>query len=1148
MKPNWMKRTLSGLLAALMAAAAVPVTALGADGKSDVQTGMSPLAAYFDESQLNPDYIEWIENGGKGTELTAINLSYLGASYARLRSMQNSALLPEEYDLRDYGLVGPVPNQGNLGVCWAIAANDAAASSIMGQFPQMSFSPIHTAYFTYRGDEEKEYLSVDDPYLAGGNDARAVSSMAAWKGPVFSGKAPMTPNSQQNPDEALRYEADYHLQDAYYMPVGLFWEEEWEQTVSNDITKQLIMDVGAVSVSFYSYGDNTYNEKTAAYYNSEAVQADHAVLLVGWDDDYPKENFLEGNQPLNDGAWLVRNSWGTDWGDDGYFWLSYEDKSIVAGNAYALEEADNYAKNYQYDTMGWSFSLGTSNDPEQAKTARAANIFTAESDEILEAVSFYTTDAGTEYTISVYTGVEEGKPTSGELSWIEAQRGTEPYAGYHTIELEQPIELKKGERFSIVVELTNPEFESPIAVEWYVKDSPDDIPEHMGNGGESYIYDAGTDTWDDAAGSLDDNFYVTNVCIKGFTNPIPEYGDAVHTVRFSEMAGPVKDGTALELSLLGNGHIEYSINGGDIQMYTDPIILDFSKTETYTISAYEVLGHGAPGNTVTKVYTKAAAQLTDLAVETDDGIVHFDAEQTEHEIFVPYDTASVKVMAQSGDEITVNGENLKSSDWTTLALSAPGEVTQIEIVANGGGKDATTYRVNVRRSMLQFDYAKETVKFDGDKYTVKDVAGNEIQNGGSITHLLSTEDEAEVTVTPKKGGESFTDYIPARPVLADVGIDYIYEQTLNYFSDSYAYSENADMTDKVQCQHGTPIPVNPGVDLYIQRQATDEDFAGNIFHLEVPDRPAAPKVEAKTITETSVTLKDIEGAVYSCDGGEWQESPEFTGLIPGKEYSFKAYLLATEEAFYSETGTAAVTTAIPEVTPSDYSFEVKYVDGEGKPVPGGGTITFDKAGPYSREDIPLPYGYMAIVPAHPDNDWLFPTALEWKNGQWFVTNPVVEIMVEPKAAVNILFKTPDGKVLEDLSYTKYYDSVGAGIETVTAPEGYEFIGGNTYAVDITRDENGKLIADPAEVTFVVKAIGSGESSEPEIPSKPSEPSEPTDPQNPTAPTQPGDDTQSPETGDNSNLNLWVALMVVSAGAIFIVLITNRRKKATEEQR
>ena len=216
-------------------------------------------------------------------------------------------------------------------------------------------------------------------------------------------------------------------------------------------------------------------------------------------------------------------------------------------------------------------------------------------------------------------------------------------------------------------------------------------------------------------------------------------------------------------------------------------------------------------------------------------------------------------------------------------------------------------------------------------------------------------------------------------------------------------------------------------------------------------------------------------------------------------------------------------TEVP-VNPSDYFFNFRFVDGEGNLI-GGGTIYFDKTGPYSREEIELPDGYMQMIPAHPGEDWLYPTALEWKNGEWFVTNMDVEIMVEPMAKVDIIFKTPDGKVLEDLSYTKYYDSIGAGIETVTAPEGYEFVGENTYAVDVTRDENSKLVADPTEVEFVVKAIGSGE---------------------PSDPTRPGDDTQGPKTGDSSNLNLWVAFMIVSAGAVFVVLMAKYRRKAAGE--
>ena len=1133
MKNKCFRRVLSGVLASLLIIVAVPVYAQ----ENPTGNGQSPLAKFFDESQLNPDYVEWVENGKQGAMPAYQDFSYLAESYARLGAMQN-ALLPEEYDLRDYGLVEPVPNQGQLGICWAVAANSAAGSTLMKQFPQTSLSPVHTAWFNYNGSAEEEaYFGMSgtgvNAFYIGGNDSMVVGTMAAWKGPVSSEAVPLTPDDQEIPDESLRYAADYHLQDAYYMIGGVYTESDQDAVIANDITKQILMETGAVTIQYYSSNsDGAYNPETCAWYNSEASTIDHNVLIIGWDDDYPKENFLEGNQPEHDGAWLIRNSWGTEWGDDGCFWLSYEDKTLRSGVAYLLEEADNYAKNYQYDTAGWQFALPV--NEEERTRAKAANIFTAEGNEMLEAVSFYTTDANTNYTVSVYTGVSEGQPESGTAHKV-IQSGTEPYAGYHTIELDAPIPLKAGEKFSIVVELENPTYESPLAIEWCMMQGENFVPEYLGDGGESYIFTG--NAWEDAAGAVD-AFYVTNVCIKGFTNPLPESGTAVSTVRFSEMEGPLANGTKVELTAGTADEIYYSIGGGAYQRYEAPLTMDFSGKEELTVSAYTVAG-GKQGNTVEKTYTKAAAQLTDLAVKFNDSFQHLETDPAKlpdrtQELYLPIADDSVQIMVQSSDSIELNGETLRSDEWSEEIYLSPGETRTVIIEAKGAGKVTGSYTLKIYRSMLDFDYAAETICFDENRYVVKDADGNEIKNEDSITRLISDQSKTKVTVTPRFGGESFSDYIPMRPVLTGIGVDYVQEQTDAAFSSAYAYSENADMSDKVQCQDGATIPVEPGKDLYIQRQATDSQFAGTIFHLEVPGRPSAPKVEAAEITSASVTLKEIEGALYSCDDGDWQESPVFTDLMPGKEYRFGAYIPATETSFCSETSIADIVTAIPAVDPSGYSFTVNYVDGEGNPIPGGGTITFDKSGPYSREDIPLPYGYMQITPAHPDEDWLYPTALEFVNGEWKVTNPVVEIMVEPMAKVDIIFKTPDGKVLEDFGYTKYYDSEGGGIETVTAPEGYEFVGEGTYAVDVTRDADGKLVADPTEVEFVVKAVGGGE------PTKPEEPSKPTEPEKPTDPSKPGESIDSPQTGDSSHPLVWIMLAFVSGGAVLTLSV--RRKK------
>ena len=164
MKYRWMKRALGGILSAVLAISALPVSAveIGTD-TAGTQMKISPLAAGFDESQLNPEYLEWLENGKEGAAPSMQDFSYLAESYARLHTARNAAVLPAEYDLRDYGRVTPVINQGTLNLCWAVAASDATAGTLLEQFPQMAFSATHTAWFSKLGAEEYEYFQQDSP-------------------------------------------------------------------------------------------------------------------------------------------------------------------------------------------------------------------------------------------------------------------------------------------------------------------------------------------------------------------------------------------------------------------------------------------------------------------------------------------------------------------------------------------------------------------------------------------------------------------------------------------------------------------------------------------------------------------------------------------------------------------------------------------------------------------------------------------------------------------------------------------------------------------------------------------------------------------------------------------------------------------------
>lgn len=188
-----------------------------------------------------------------------------------------------------------------------------------------------------------------------------------------------------------------------------------------------------------------------AQYTYEVVTANHAVTVVGWDDTFSAENWPEDRRPPADGAWIVRNSWGEDWGNGGYFMLSYYDKSLcgLGSFEYVVSESNrnmDYMEILAYDNMPTeiiSSTLFTS-------PVYAANVFPVDEDVVLEYVSAMTGDLDTTVTASVYLLNEDAKlPTDGIL--LETATDTFRFAGYHRLDLSSNLLLPAGSRISIVV-------------------------------------------------------------------------------------------------------------------------------------------------------------------------------------------------------------------------------------------------------------------------------------------------------------------------------------------------------------------------------------------------------------------------------------------------------------------------------------------------------------------------------------------------------------------------------------------------------------------------------------------------------------------------------------------------------------------------
>ncbi len=211
----------------------------------------------------------------------------------------------------------------------------------------------------------------------------------------------------------------------------------------NDAIKQALTDYGAVFASYY-HANSYYSSVNSAYYYSGANNGNHGVAIVGWNDNFDRTRFPVA-APSN-GAYIVKNSWGTGWGDAGYFYVSYYDTKFAHEDMFVFMNAEpvgNYMKCYQYDPLGWISSF---------RQPWAAAIYTASASEPLQAVGFYSAQAAS-YELYVYTNVEAGAPRSGTLA--SSISGTLPSAGFHTVSLAAPAALVAGQRFSIVLRLIN---------------------------------------------------------------------------------------------------------------------------------------------------------------------------------------------------------------------------------------------------------------------------------------------------------------------------------------------------------------------------------------------------------------------------------------------------------------------------------------------------------------------------------------------------------------------------------------------------------------------------------------------------------------------------------------------------------------------
>ncbi|MCR5793716.1 MAG: Ig-like domain-containing protein [Solobacterium sp.] len=365
--------------------------------------------------------------------------------------------IPSAYDSRQSGLMTPAKDQGDTQICWAFSAVSCAETAAVrnGYTDAPDYSEHHLAYFFPQTVYQKTGICgadstyyIDEDYLqSGGNNRYTSFALANWTGIAEETSYPF---DEPWGDEA--YQNRNAVDDVLHMTSA-----DWIPMTDTAFIKKRIMERGCVSASLY-YRSSYYSEETSAYYNDRYTATNHAVVLAGWDDSFPADRF--NTEPEGNGAWLVKTSWGTDFGDQGYFWVSYYDKAVsFSGNtaiAFEFEPAGQHDNLYYYDgscgTRTYSIENGGS----------IAGIFTACADadgrdEELTAVGIAFSESGLNYSISVYTDLDDGNdPASGTAALDAAVTGTTECAGYQMIPLPQPVKLLSGKTFSIVAVLEQP--------------------------------------------------------------------------------------------------------------------------------------------------------------------------------------------------------------------------------------------------------------------------------------------------------------------------------------------------------------------------------------------------------------------------------------------------------------------------------------------------------------------------------------------------------------------------------------------------------------------------------------------------------------------------------------------------------------------
>ena len=523
-----LKKSISLLLAVMVLAGMFSSFSAGAAEK-DTLTDSAPVKSITLKADNN--IATYLDEDGNEVDITE------NSAQRRMRTA-----LPSSFDLRDSGRSTSVKDQGEQGFCWSFASNACIESNLITKGladNTIDLSETGNSWFLCTDTQDTtspiygDYLDGIGKGEMGGIAEYTADSLSSGFG-AFPEELMKYEDFERGYPDALRFYSDFRLKEHTVLPYDI------------DVIKHKLIENGAIYCSYNSFNDNYYYTKDGmqSYYdNGTSIDGDepygsHAVTIIGWDDNFSKDNFNPELNVKNDGAWLCKNSWGENYqsktaaGYEGYFFISY-DCNIHNVSQFEMQDVDSFDNIYQHQATGEVYL----SDSESGMFT-VANVFTANADETLEQICFSNINKTTA-NVKIYKLDENyTSPTDGEL--LSEFTTNVDFSGTHCVDCPDDIALNKGDIFSVVISAKGliTKFRS---ADYWESDTE----------GKSY-FAANDNQWHDCADDEDVSYAAVKAYTKSNSVDTTKLSDLIEQAKKLEPANEYEQGIASEVKSLIN--------------------------------------------------------------------------------------------------------------------------------------------------------------------------------------------------------------------------------------------------------------------------------------------------------------------------------------------------------------------------------------------------------------------------------------------------------------------------------------------------------------------------------------------------------------------------------------------------------------------